>query len=81
MLEKPESWCSQQVAACKAEIVASQLVGGHMYDNVKNVKITYHIKKKRFLPFYGFPREISVSVYFICVNDVECSIAYFPALL
>jgi hypothetical protein len=25
-----------------------------MYDNVKNVNITYHIKKKRFLPFMGF---------------------------
>jgi hypothetical protein len=25
-----------------------------MYDNVQNVKITYHIKKKRFLPFMGF---------------------------
>jgi hypothetical protein len=25
-----------------------------MYDNVKNVKITYNTKKKRFLPFMGF---------------------------
>jgi hypothetical protein len=31
-----------------------------MYDNVQNVKINYHTKKKRFLPFMGFPevREI-----------------------
>jgi hypothetical protein len=28
-----------------------------MYDNVENVKITYHIKKKRFLPFMGFHRK------------------------
>jgi hypothetical protein len=28
-----------------------------MYDNVQNVKITYHIKKKRFLPFMGFLRK------------------------
>jgi hypothetical protein len=28
-----------------------------MYDNVKNVKITYHIKKKRFLPFMGFLKK------------------------
>jgi len=25
-----------------------------MYDNVQNVNITYHTKKKRFLPFMGF---------------------------
>jgi hypothetical protein len=52
-----------------------------MYDNVQNVKITYHTKKKRFLPFMEFPQKISVSVYFICVTDVECSISYLPALL
>jgi hypothetical protein len=52
-----------------------------MYDNVQNVKITYHIKKKMFFTLYVFPQEISVSVYFICDNDVECSISYFPALL
>jgi hypothetical protein len=28
-----------------------------MYDNVQNVKISYHIKKKRFLPFMGFLRK------------------------
>ena len=52
-----------------------------MYDNVKNVKITYHINKKRFFTLYGFPQEISVSVYLICVTDVECVITYFPELL
>ena len=52
-----------------------------MYDNVKNVKITYHIKKKRFFTLYGFPQEISISVYLICVTDAECSIAYFSTLL
>ena len=25
-----------------------------MYDNVKNVDNTYHIKKKMFLPYMGF---------------------------
>jgi hypothetical protein len=57
VLENPESWCSQQVAACKTEVVASLWVGAHMYDNVKNVKITYHIKKKRFLLDMGFLRK------------------------
>jgi hypothetical protein len=52
-----------------------------MYDNVKNVTITYHIKKKRFLPYMGFLREIFVSVFLIYVTDVECAIVYFPALL
>jgi hypothetical protein len=28
-----------------------------MYDNVKNVKNNYHIKKKRVLPFMGFLRK------------------------
>jgi hypothetical protein len=42
-----------------------------MYDNVENVNITYHIKKKFFI-LYGFPQEISISVYLICVTDVEC---------
>jgi hypothetical protein len=28
-----------------------------MCDNVQIVKITYHIKKKRFLPFMGFLRK------------------------
>ena len=80
MLEKPESWCSQHVAACKTEVVASQRVGAHKNDNVQNINITYHIKKNIF-SLYVFPREISVSVYLICVNDSEWSIAYFPALL
>jgi hypothetical protein len=48
-----------------------------MYDNVNNVNITYHIKKKRFLPFMGFLRKISVSVYLICVTDAKCVIIYF----
>jgi hypothetical protein len=28
-----------------------------MYDNVQNVKITYHIKKKRILTYTGFLRK------------------------
>jgi hypothetical protein len=57
VLENPESWCSLQVEAFKTEVVASLCVGAHMYDNVKNVHITYHINKKRFLPFMGFLRK------------------------
>ena len=34
VLEKLESWCSQQVAACKTEVVSSQRVGTHKNDNV-----------------------------------------------
>ena len=52
-----------------------------MYDIVKNVTITYHIKKRRFFTLHGFPREISVSVFLIYVNDAESAIVYFPALL
>jgi hypothetical protein len=52
-----------------------------MYDNVQNVKITYHTRIQKVFTLYGFPQEISVSVYFICVTDVECSIAYLHALL
>ena len=50
-----------------------------MYDNVKNVTITYHIKKKEDFTLYGFPREISVSVFLIYVTDDECVNVYFPA--
>jgi hypothetical protein len=66
VLEKPESRCSQQVAACKIEVVASRGVGAPKNDNVQNMKITYHIKKKRFLPFMGFLREY-LSLCISCV--------------
>jgi hypothetical protein len=79
VLEKIENWCSQQVAACKTEVVASLRVGSHMYDNVKNLTITYHIKEKEVFTLYGFPREISVSMFLIYVIDVECVNVYFPA--
>ena len=52
-----------------------------MYDTVKNVTITYHIKEKRFFILHGFPREISISVFLIYVTDAECAIVYFSALL
>jgi hypothetical protein len=52
-----------------------------MYDNVNNVNNTYHIKKKRFLPYMGFLGKIIVSMFLIYVIDVECAIAYFPTLL
>jgi hypothetical protein len=51
-----------------------------MYDNVKNVNNTYHIKKKRFLPCMGFLGKF-VSVFLIYVTDAECVIVHFPALL
>jgi hypothetical protein len=52
-----------------------------MYDNVQECKDYLSYKEEEVFTLYGFPQEISVSVYLICVNDVECSIAYFPALL
>jgi hypothetical protein len=52
-----------------------------MYDNVKNVDNTYHIKKKEVFTLYGFPRELSVSVFLIYVTDAECAFVYFSALL
>jgi hypothetical protein len=52
VLEKPESWCSQQVVSCKTEVVASKGVGAPKNDNVQKIKITYHIKKKRFFPLW-----------------------------
>jgi hypothetical protein len=52
-----------------------------MYDNIKNVTITYHIKKNRFLPCMGFLEKYLVSVFLIYVNDVESAIVYFLALL
>jgi hypothetical protein len=52
-----------------------------MYDNVKNVKDYLSYKEEEDFTLYGFPQEIYVSVDFICDNDVECYVAYFPALL
>jgi hypothetical protein len=37
-----------------------------MYDNVHNVKITYHIKKKRFSPFMGFLKNICLRIIHVC---------------
>jgi hypothetical protein len=37
-----------------------------MHDSVKNVKITYHIKNKRFLPFMGFLRKyLSLCILYV----------------
>ena len=79
MLKKTEIWCSQQVTAFKTEVVASQWVGSHKYD--KECKYYLSYKEEEVFTLYGFPQEISVSIYFICENDVDCSIAYFSALL
>jgi hypothetical protein len=66
VLEKPESWCSQQVVACKTEVVASKGFGAHKNDNVQKIKTTYHIKKKRFSPFMGFLGNICLCVFHVC---------------
>jgi hypothetical protein len=66
VLEKSESWCSQQVVTCKIEVVASRGVGAHKNDNVKKIKITYHIKKKRFFPLW-VSSEKYLSLYISCV--------------
>jgi hypothetical protein len=52
-----------------------------VYDNVKNVTITYQYKEKEVFTLYGFPQEISVFVYHMCVTDVECAFLYLSALL
>jgi hypothetical protein len=66
VLEKPESWCFQQVAACKIEVVSSQRVGAHKNDNVYNIKTNYHVNKKRFSPFMGFFRNICLCIIDVC---------------
>jgi hypothetical protein len=81
VLEKPESWCSQQVAACKTEVVSSRGVGAPKNDNVKKKKISLIISRRRGFSLYGFPQEIYVFVYFMCVIDGEYSIVYLTALL
>ena len=53
----PSSWYSQQVVACKTEVVASKGFGAPKNDNAHKIKITYHIKKKRFFPFMGFLKK------------------------
>jgi hypothetical protein len=52
-----------------------------MYDNVKECIDYLSYKEEEVFTIYGFPQEIFVSVYRICVNDVEWSIAYFLSLL
>jgi hypothetical protein len=66
VLEKPESWCSHQVVACKIEVVASRGVGAHNNDNVKKIKITYHIKKKRFFPLWVSSGNICLCIFQMC---------------
>jgi hypothetical protein len=67
VLEKLESWCSQQVVACKTEVVASRGVGAHKIDNVKKIKITYHIKKKkRFFPLWVSSQNICLYIFHVC---------------
>jgi hypothetical protein len=66
VIEKTDSWFSQQVAACKIEVVASRGVGAHKYDNVKKIKITYHIKKKRFFPLWVSSGNICLCIFHVC---------------
>ena len=51
-----------------------------MYDTVKNNHYLSY-KEKEVFTLHGFPREISVSVFLIYVNDAESAIVYFPTLL
>jgi hypothetical protein len=60
-------------------VVASKGVGAPKNDNVK--KILLIISRRRGFSLYGFPQEISVSVYLMCVIDGEYSIVYFTKLL
>ena len=56
----------------------------HMLYNIDDVHIIKYFlsfQEENVFSYYGFPHEISVSVYFMCVIDVEYSIAYLPALL
>jgi hypothetical protein len=66
VLEKTESWCSQQVSYSKTKVVASREVGAHKYDNVKKIKITYHIKKKRFFPLWVSLGNIFLYIFHAC---------------
>ena len=66
MLEKPESWCSQQAAACKIEVVASKGVGDPNNDNLKKINITYHIKNKRFFPLWVSSANIYLYIFHVC---------------
>jgi hypothetical protein len=63
---KTKIWCSQQVAACKTEVVASRGFGDHKYDNVNKIKITYHINKKRFFPLWVSSRNICLYIFHVC---------------
>jgi hypothetical protein len=65
VLEKLESWFSQQVATCKTEVVASMGVGAPKNDNVHKIKITYHIKKKRFFPLWVSSGNICLYIFHV----------------
>jgi hypothetical protein len=65
VLEKLESWCSQQVVACKIEVVSPRGVGGHKNDNVNKINITYHIKKKRFFPLWVSAGNICLFIFHV----------------
>jgi hypothetical protein len=66
VLEKPESWCSQQVASCKTEVVASKGVGAHKNDNVQNIKDCLSFQEEEVFSLYGFPHEY-LSLCISCV--------------
>jgi hypothetical protein len=66
VLEKLESWFSQQFSSCKTEVVASKRGGAHKNDNVQKIKITYHIKKKRLFPLCVSSRNIRLIIFHVC---------------
>jgi hypothetical protein len=66
VLEKPESWFSHKLLLVKIEVVASGGVGAHKNDNVQKIKITYHIKKKRFFPLWVSSGNICLCIFHVC---------------
>jgi hypothetical protein len=52
--------------SCKTEVVASKGVGAHKNDNVQKIKITYHIKKKRFFPLWVSSGNICLCIFHVC---------------
>jgi hypothetical protein len=57
VLEKPESWFSQQVASSKTEVVASQRVGAHKIDDVQILKDCLSFQEEEVFSLYGFPHQ------------------------
>jgi hypothetical protein len=64
--ETRELVLSASCIACKTEVVASKGVGAPKNDNVQKIKITYHIKKRRFFPLWFSSLNICLCVFHVC---------------